>query len=61
MFDGAGREITVGYYNDRIRDKICERIERLKITENLRANYVVEKTDAFNVSGSFDLVVMKMS
>ena len=59
MFDKEGTKITVGYHADMYREPISKKIESLRIAENLKAQYVVSKIDAFTVIGDYDLVIMK--
>ena len=58
-FDGIVDEIVIGYYHEQEKVYLENYLERVQRFYPLQSIYVLQKVDAFDVVGNFNLILMK--
>ncbi len=58
-FDKTISNITIGFYDENAEHHIQFALDRNKENFNLASNYTISYTDALNLHGKFDVIIMK--
>lgn len=59
LFDGLAKEIVISYYRQQDREAVEQYLNSVRQRYKLYSKYVFKQVDAFNLVGSYDIVIMK--